>query len=229
MTDSLSPAGICDQLLRSCAPLGFDLAHALQVGWYNDAVAQAYRVPDFGNPGALAVIIGNTRALWPVFRAALRADGGQLLSDSDPLDRYTEQVLWTAIKQFSCSYELRFSHQAPPERVAMQRLAHVSGFARLSEGHLNVHPTYGPWIGLRAMAVFDLPGPAGPAPVPASPCVCTHQCEPLFQVALAGGASLEEDSWQRWLAVRDACPVGREHRYDDDQIRYHYLKDRSVL
>ena len=29
--------------------------------------------------------------------------------------------------------------------------------------------------------------------------------------------------------IRDACPKGHEHRYGDDQIRYHYAKDRAVL
>jgi methylmalonic aciduria homocystinuria type C protein len=37
------------------------------------------------------------------------------------------------------------------------------------------------------------------------------------------------DTWPLWLAVRDACPIGRAHRYDDAQIRYHYARDRSAL
>ena len=28
--------------------------------------------------------------------------------------------------------------------------------------------------------------------------------------------------WHAWLAVRDACPVGREHRFQEDHIRYGY-------
>jgi methylmalonic aciduria homocystinuria type C protein len=44
--------------------------------------------------------------------------------------------------------------------------------------------------------------------------------------ALAAGEprTTEElrDRWRLWLAVRDACPVGREHRYSDEQIRFHY-------
>ncbi|MGH8586497.1 MAG: hypothetical protein ACREWE_10055 [Gammaproteobacteria bacterium] len=43
----------------------------------------------------------------------------------------------------------------PPRRVAMQRLAHLSGLAYLSPSHLNVHATYGPWIALRAAVVID--------------------------------------------------------------------------
>jgi methylmalonic aciduria homocystinuria type C protein len=35
--------------------------------------------------------------------------------------------------------------------------------------------------------------------------------------------------WSNWVAVRDACPVGRAERYDDAQVRYHYTKDRRIL
>jgi hypothetical protein len=33
----------------------------------------------------------------------------------------------------------------------------------------------------------------------------------------------------RYLAVRDVCPVGKNARYDDAQILYHYDKDPAAL
>jgi methylmalonic aciduria homocystinuria type C protein len=38
-----------------------------------------------------------------------------------------------------------------------------------------------------------------------------------------------EAGWRAWLAVRESCPVGREYRYCDAQIEYHYTKDRAIL
>ena len=35
--------------------------------------------------------------------------------------------------------------------------------------------------------------------------------------------------WRPWLAVRDACPLGREHRYSEQQVAYHYTKDAKWL
>jgi hypothetical protein len=35
--------------------------------------------------------------------------------------------------------------------------------------------------------------------------------------------------WEDWLAVRDACPVGRHFRYPEGQLRYHYTRDASAL
>jgi hypothetical protein len=41
--------------------------------------------------------------------------------------------------------------------VAMQRLAHAIGVAHLHPGsQLCIHPTYGPWIALRAVVVFRI-------------------------------------------------------------------------
>jgi methylmalonic aciduria homocystinuria type C protein len=88
-----------------------------------------------------------------------------------------------------------------------------------------VHPVFGPWIGLRAAAVLDVDAPAGAPPLAPLPCRdCAHACEPAFARALGAG-----DAWRAWLAVRDACPVGRTHRYGEAQLRYHCTKDRTVL
>jgi hypothetical protein len=41
-------------------------------------------------------------------------------------------------------------------------------------------------------------------------------------------AAVERD-WASWVNVRDACPIGRDSRYSDEQIRYHYTKLRRLL
>jgi hypothetical protein len=50
---------------------------------------------------------------------------------------------------------------------------------------------------------------------------------PLLERAVAGGPL--EETPRAWLAVRDACPVGREHRFPEAMIRYGYTKDRGAL
>lgn len=35
--------------------------------------------------------------------------------------------------------------------------------------------------------------------------------------------------WQAWLAVRDACPLGKQHRFSPSQLAYHYQKDHEIL
>jgi len=219
----------------ACVPAGLDLAQPFQVAWYNTAVDPAYRLPDLGRPRALGVLVGNTRALWPHFRAALRAQPA-LRDDADPLERYTSACVLAALRPLAERYAVRWAHDPPPRRVAMQQLGHVSGLAHLSAGRLNVHPVYGPWIALRAAVVIDADGPPGPPPDPPNPCAdCAHACGPAFERAAAAlrRRTVDQpglgDTWDLWLAVRDACPLGRAHRYGDEQIAYHYRNDRRVL
>lgn len=226
------PAEIWERIRDACARRGLDLARPLCVGWYNEVVEPAHRLPDFGRPSALAVIVGNTRALWPHLAEALAADPG-LAASTDPVDRYCERVLGAAVADLPVRSILRFAHDPPP-RVAIQRLAHVAGLAYLAPSHLSVHPVYGPWIALRAVVVVDQDGPPGPAAL-AAPCDCTRHCLPHLDAALARagtgtpGRAHVQDDWRAWLAVRDACPVGRAHRYAEQQIRYHYTNDRAAL
>lgn len=226
---------IAERVASGCAPAGFDLVQPFRVDWYNGAVHPSYRLPDFGRASALGLLIGHTRALWMPFRAALRADES-LRADPNPLDRYSVERVRAGFQPLPQRCDARWAHEAPPPRVAMQRLGHISGLAHLSRCFLNIHPVYGPWIAMRAAVVVDADGPPGPPPDPPNPCPdCAHACVPHFERATAAlaGRGLDRpglgETWRLWLAVRDACPVGREHRYGDEQIAYHYRNDRSVL
>lgn len=214
-----------EMLSSCCAAGGVDLAAAGRVGAYNALVGQEHRLPDFGDDGSLVVVLANSRALWPHLLAALDQQPGS--PAQHPLDCYVEEVVRGAVQRLAHHYELRFAHDPPPRRVAMQRLAEVAGLATLSPAHLSVHPRFGPWIGLRAAVVIDCEGPE--VTPHRSPCEgCAAPCASALGEALEAGADSERD-WPQWVAIRDACPLGREHRYEDAQLRYHYTKDRRWL
>jgi methylmalonic aciduria homocystinuria type C protein len=188
--------------------------------WLDGVVSE--RWSEIGRRGALALVIGNTRALWPTVLDALLADAA-LLGDPHPIDRYTERSIAAALAAVSTDHAIRWAHQPP--FVPIQRLAERAGLARLAPSRISTHPRFGPWIALRAVAVLDADGPLGPPPRLPSPCdACAHACEPALARAL--GAA---DDWRLWVAVRDSCPLGAEHRYSEEQIHYHYTKDVRVL
>ena len=179
---------------------GFDLVCELDLAWLEI------------NRSGRAILVGNTRALWPIFLAARRADP-ELRSSPDPLDAYTERelarafpgaVMWFAHRQYDGAY------------MPFQRFAVAAGMGALAPTNLVIHPRFGPWFGLRALVVLDGEPPEQP---PRPPYRCSNAC------SLAGTT----DDWRSWLAVRDACCVGREHRYSEDQIAYHYTKDLRLL
>jgi methylmalonic aciduria homocystinuria type C protein len=222
-------------LARRLLPGGIDLVRPLRAGWYDAVVGEEYRLPDVGRGDALAVVLASTRAFWAPFVRHLRTTPG-FVEQAHPIEAYVTGVVQDALADLPVRHQVRFSHEPPPRRVAMQRLAHVAGLAALTPSMLCVHPTYGPWIGLRAAVVLDAPGPSGEPPVTPAPCAdCAERCEPALVHAQAlattsgDGGDPVAGNWRAWLAVRDACPVGREHRYPDAMIRYVYTKDRGVL
>lgn len=230
---SPSASAVVDQVRDACARAGFDLVLPLRVGWYNEQVQGSLRLADFGSDQHLGLIIGNTRALWPVWLDALGRDAA-LAGADDPLDTYTERSLSLALARIALPVRSSLAHERGDRAVPIQRVAHAAGLAFLSETHMSVHPTYGPWIALRAVVSVAVSGPPGaPAPM-AHPCGgCARGCQPAFERALSTLSGAPSDAnvrvhWREWLACRDACPVGREHRYSDAQIDYHYRR-RLVL
>jgi len=206
------------QELEQLATRGFDLAHAF------DAHAAA-REPGWERLAAgprVGILIANTRALWAPFCAARR-------DEPDPLDRYTERAIAEAFP----AAPVLFAHRSYDGAfLPFGRLAHAIGLGALAPSLLVIHPIYGPWIALRAVIAIESYGSAGPrstaeggaesiageppvrAPI-AKPCTCGEAC----RAALA--AALPTTDWRAWLAVRDACAL-RAHRYDEDQIHFHY-------
>lgn len=217
---------VAARVAAACERAGLDLSALCRVGAYNREIPPPFQLPDAGDPERAVLVIGNTRALWPHFIAYLRADP-ERIDRPHPLQDYVERAVNAAVADEPAALETRFTHEPPPRRFSAQRLAHVAGLAYLGASHLCVHPTVGPWLALRAAIVLDETGPAQMSVPLSHPCGdCTRQCEPLLHRAVAGGP---DGPWTAWLAMRDACPVGRAYRYGDDQIHYHYLKDREVL
>lgn len=197
---------------------GFDIVHAFSA---EDAAAEPglELLRDPARP--TAILVGNTRALWPHFAAALAADA-ELAASRDPIERYTEQTLTPAASALGGS--IYFAHRTYGERyLPFQRLAVVAGLAALAPSQLLIHPVYGPWFALRAVIVCaGTPPPTARMPLPC-------RCADAGCVAAFEQASAHPDEWRGWIAVRDACPVGRDYRYSEQQIAYHYSKDPQFL
>lgn len=136
-----------------------------------------------------------------------------LAADPDPLERYVEQTIARAFPDAPTWFAHRRYDGA---FLPFQRLAVRIGFGALAPTQLVIDPKYGPWFALRAVVIIGDDPPPSPPLLP--PYRCTGTCEHVFRSACNGG------DWRAWLAVRDACAVGREFRYSDDQISYHYTK-----
>lgn len=196
-----------DQALAQLAAIGFDVAHAFDAA----AVARAPGCGALAGAERLGILIGNTRALWPHFVAAMRDDA--LAREPDPLERYTERAIDAAFAGARIYYAHRRYGGA---FVPFQHVAVATGLGALAPSRLVIHPVHGPWFALRAIVIVDGEPPAR-API-AQPCRCAAACTTALAAALA-----QPRDWRAWVAVRDACAL-RAARYSDEQIRYHYTK-----
>ena len=191
------------------AEAGFDIAHAFDTARVAE-LAPALAAKRRG------ILVGNTRALWAPFRAACARE---LAGAADPLERYTEAVVARAFP----GAPVWFAHRRHDGAfLPFQRIAAAAGLGVLAPTQLVIHPVYGPWFALRAIALVDGEPPTESAP-PRVPC-CSGDCPARLDAALRSGGD-----WRAWLAVRDACAVGRAYRYSDEQIAYHYTKNRALL
>jgi methylmalonic aciduria homocystinuria type C protein len=231
---------ILERVEQQAAQAGLDLAHPFAVGWFNGGVEETERLQDFGSSASLGILLGNSRAVWPVFMQRVEADP-KLYQAAHPLDTYVEQ---TAALLLAGLEPIRahayFAHVTRPRAVPMQRLAEAVGFAGLGPVQLSIHPRLGPWFAMRIVLVVDVPGPGGAPPAVERPCQgCSRPCVAPFQRALESSEALGvrprvvsrravAEHAERWIAVRDACPVGRGFRYGEQQLAYHYGYGRSA-
>ena len=190
-------------------------------------------MPEINGQQTVGMLIAKHLGMWPRFITYL-SDNIDQLDVSDPLDTYTENSTYFALRQFEGSPIVRFAHQKPPKRVAMQHLAHVCGFANRSASHLCVHPVYGPWIGLRGVIIFE-EASSLPQIEKTNPCdmLCVNRCGTAFSAEMAlmsnpTHASLRK-GWKNWLRIRDLCSVGKVYRYTQPQLEYHYTTDKDIL
>jgi cyanocobalamin reductase (cyanide-eliminating) / alkylcobalamin dealkylase len=201
-------------MIEHFAAAGFDLVHPF------DARAVAH---DLGlalladNERPCGWLVGNTRALWPRLRAARAADPA-LAASTDPIERYLEQTCASLVDVRCVFAHRRYDGAFLP----FQRIAVATGFGTLAPTQLVIHPIYGPWFALRAVVLAR--GTPITRVLPAAACDCANRCGAAFEQACA-----RDSTWRDWLAVRDACCVGIAHRYDDDQIEYHYTKSLLLL
>lgn len=137
--------------------------------------------------------------------------------------------------------------------VDMQRLAAISGLAYFDEGNsfLSIHPIFGAWISYRAVVLFKgnsrpshLQKCCSPPLLLPNPMSRKEQVKARerfreavrsissndsgFQGCREAGQNIKRRP-EAWIAVRDCVQIGRECRFDEDQLLYHYSQDRKYL
>ncbi|ORY41396.1 hypothetical protein BCR33DRAFT_719000 [Rhizoclosmatium globosum] len=204
-------------------------------------------LPTFSRKSTLSLLVANTKHLWPIFLSYYKSSPSARAA-TDPLDDYIDSTITTLLKTHfpSTPATTRYTHDTGDRFVHFQRLAHHIGFAHYNPTlFLSVHEQYGPWFAFRALVVLDIefeenvwddmlitkPTHIPPLdPVPDQLEAVKFHMDRFFAAA-QGYDNRAHENHVHLIAARDASTKdsARHYRYSDDQIRYHYTKDVSVL
>jgi hypothetical protein len=190
-----------------------------------------------GTASALLLASGG-RSLFAAFRGSPEARLA-----ADPLDAYTCRVAEgaaAALREEGASARALFAHRPIggvfADFVALGRACGLGAPSRLG---LLLHPTFGPWLSLRALVLCDLPlAPTSalrdfdPCPGCAAPCASACHGRALggarFDTTACRTTRLREPACALRCDARRACVIGPEHAYDAD-AEAHHMRAAGVL
>ena len=167
------------------------------------------------------------KRLWECVQAAGSAGG-------DPVDDYCARVVadWFSTELPGHRYRIVYPGSAPGP---LQRIGALAGWHHPTPFMVGIDREWGPWWAYRAVVLADTGFCPSPTVDRGSPCTscqarpCVTACP---AAAMDGGRfALEQCIAYRMrddskcihaCLARIACPVGGEHRYDDEQLRHAY-------
>ncbi len=217
--------------------IGIDLVGTTSVAAYDARVPADRRLGPHAHDARGVIVLGNGgTALWDAFRAAIPE-----AETDDPLDHFTRRAVEAAtrdLQEARCHFP--FDRSAP--RLDFRLLGELAGLGRPSLVGVLVHPTYGPWIALRAAVLLPIDVTA-PRPSdgfdPCPTCVerpCIAAC-PVGAVGTAGWdvagciahRLADESHCAAGCTARLDCVYGRAHRYPPDALAFHQAAARSMM
>ncbi|MBV5264638.1 ferredoxin [Pinisolibacter aquiterrae] len=190
-----------------------------------------------GRPARSLILIGwRGRVGWSAFAASPeRRDGG-----ADPLDRWSRRVIGGLAADLGLG--VLFPFGGPPWWPFQRWGARAEGLTASPLG-LSIDAEVGLWHGWRGALVSpeDLGAEAPPQTGPCATCA-TRSCLVACPADAFGPAGFAAGRCRTFLEghagglcrtdgcrARDACPVGRAHRYAPDQIRFLMAGYRATL
>ncbi|VVT07471.1 Ferredoxin [Hoeflea sp. EC-HK425] len=205
-------------------------------GWFVTEPGLAPLLSDGASARAICLVGHFGGGFWPVFKAWWQNHPGL----SEPLDSWSRAVIDPVTATLGC--EAVYPSDRP--WYPFQQWAMAAEGLKASPLGMLVHPEFGLWHGYRGAMLMDEfalerlgnRAPSGP-PVAMHPCEgCAEKpCLSACPVNAFTGSGFAAADCRRSLAseaglstcmdvgcqARDACPVGRKHRFSADQVRFH--------
>jgi hypothetical protein len=198
-------------------------------------------------PAAITATLGTTAGFHQLI---LLGHGGKRLwegvlaaggAGDDPVDDYCARVVadWFSTELPGHRYRIVYPGSA---RVSLQRLGALAGWHHPTPFMVGIDREWGPWWAYRAVVLADTGFCPSRAVDRGSPCTgcrarpCVTACP---ATAMDGGRfaleqciayrQRDESRCQHTCLARIACPVGSEHRYEDEQMRHAYSTSLDAI
>lgn len=232
-------------------PVPSETFTALTAGGLNlHAVFERDRLPERLNQALAAlsplprvVLVGHGgRTLWSKIGAA-RARGD--LSGPHPIDTYSVRLVrdWFSERFPGAQMQMFYPQMPgmPTATVDLQALGACAGWHYPAPFMVGINATWGPWFAYRAVLLTDAPIEPTRILSGVSPCgtcsdrACIAACpadalRTDFDLALCVAYRLHRNSeCALTCRARQACPVGREHRYADAQLTHSYGESLRMI
>jgi len=193
-----------------------------------------------GLPPAVIETLGDTAAYRQL---VLLGHGGKLLWDcvkaagaggENPIDDFTVRSIERCFAEHLPANRYRIIYPGD-QPVGLQQLGALAGWHHAAPFMVGIDPDWGSWYAYRAVVLADTDFCPSRAVDRNSPCTSCH-AKPCITACPAGAMDSGSFALEKCIAYRKrddsecqhtclariACPVGSEHRYDDDQMQHAY-------
>jgi len=191
----------------------------------SDALAE--QIDEFSQYRQLLLIGHAGRELW----TGLQQAGSD---SSNPVDDYTRHAIddYFHADQDDYAYQMLYPG---PYRVDLLQLGELAGWHHPSPFWLGVNKVWGSWFAYRAVILANTNLSPTQNPTSQSPCdnciekPCIPACPPkaldnnCFDLMACSSYRSKDSSPCGYQCIaRNTCPIGKDHRYSNEQIKYHY-------
>lgn len=181
------------------------------------------------------ILIGHAgKTLWQCVKAAR-------IAGDNPIDDFSVQAIERCFADHlpDSRYRIVYPGEHP---VGLQQLGKLAGWHHAAPFMVGIDPEWGNWYAYRAVVLADTDFCPSQAVDRNSPCT-SCQAKPCITTcpacAMDGGSfalekciayrKSDESRCKHTCLARIACPVGSEHRYDDDQMRHSYSISLAMI
>ncbi|MDX8388163.1 MAG: hypothetical protein R8M46_06470 [Ghiorsea sp.] len=185
--------------------------------------------PNIADFKQLIVFAHGGKDMWQAMKSSDYAHS------ENPVDAFSKDAVKTYFEQDLTNHNCHFIYPHESQNISLIELGELAGWHHPSPFRVGINQVFGTWFAYRAVVLADTNLPTTPKmdlPSPCDacedkPCISICPAEALehgdLSLPTCLNCRLEEGSKCTSTCLsRLVCPIAKEHRYSQEQIKYHY-------